>query len=113
MRIDYHIEKLEYMYYDLFLSFKFADELDCKYQFALVDENINKFIKFTNNIRTNFIQNEENMFYLDILDDDHHIYFKYENGIIVVNDNYSRFEFKNITEILSTFMKIVEDLENN
>ncbi len=51
MKIEYNIEKIEDMYFDLQLTFK-TRELESKIDFALIDDNIEKFMYSVWKIRT-------------------------------------------------------------
>ena len=113
MKIEYHIEKLEDMYFDVFFTFK-TRELDSKINFALIDNNIESFIEFVNKLHSK-LRNLENIIYeiVTILDQDDRIEIKCVNDTITITYNFVNFHFKNIAQILAIFVEISTYLNKN
>jgi hypothetical protein len=114
MKIIYNIEKIEDMYYNLQLTFKTKD-LESKIIFALLDDNIDKFINYINKIHISFI-NGHPVHYdqnLNIIYENDIIIISYIKDTITITTNLVKFYFTDIAKILITFMEIKEYLEKN
>jgi hypothetical protein len=108
MKIEYNIEKIEDMYFDLQLTFK-TRELESKIDFALIDDDIEKFVNFINKI-VSFINHQAH--YCESLsihnDDGDTVVISYIKDTITIIHNLVKFYFKDIAKILLTFMEIKE-----
>jgi hypothetical protein len=113
MKIEYNIEKIEDMYFDLQLTFK-TRELESKIDFALIDDDIEKFVNFINKVHVSFI-NDHQAHYDESLsihnDDGDTVVISYIKDTITIIHNLVKFYFKDIAKILLTFMEIKEYLE--
>ena len=114
MKIEYSIEKIEDMYYNLQLTFK-TRELESKIDFALIDDDIEKYVNFINKVHVSFI-NDHQAHYdysLNIHNDDGDtVVISYIKDTITITHNLVIFYFKDIAKILLTFMEIKENIEN-
>jgi hypothetical protein len=112
MKIEYNIEKIEDMYFDLQLTFK-TRELESKIDFALIDDDIEKFVNFINNVHLSFINHQ--VHYDESLnihnDDGDTVVISYIKDTITITHNLVTFYFKDIAKILLTFMEIKEYIE--
>ena len=113
MKIEHHIEKIEDMYFDVFFTFK-TQELESRINFALIDNNIEKFIEFVNKIHSKLRNLEYIPFeVVTILDQDDRIEIKCVDDIITITYNFVNFHFKNIAQILAIFVEMAEYLQEN
>ena len=113
MKIEHHIEKIEDMYFDVFLTFH-TGELESRINFALIDDNIENFIKFIEKAHSYFINNDSILNeILTILDQDDRIERTYIKDTITITHKCVTFYFKNIAKILATLVSIKEYLEEN
>lgn len=113
MKIEYNIEKIEDMYYNLQLTFK-TRELESKIDFALIDDDIEKYVNFINKVHVSFI-NEHQAHYddsLNIHNDGDTVVISYIKDTITITHNLVTFYFKDIAKILLIFMEIKENIEN-
>jgi len=120
MKIHYSVEKLEVedgIENDIenyfIINFKIeTDDLECSFDFSLINEQVEEFINFTNNVHNTFVNNTGIFHYLNIKNGEYDTFrCRYINDNIILTYNMTKFKFKNIPEILSIFIDINTCLE--
>ena len=110
MKIQYKIEKNDD---DFIIELIFKTHVsEISFDFSIITEAMKKeFITFSSTVQNSYLSNKKNeCLSFKLSNDSDQLSIVYENEIIIIKYNYTRFIFKNIANILAVFATIAEEM---